>query len=344
MIKYLHISNPDIFTLRLSEKLNESSKRNVHQFLFISDIKKNDSKQNESIFFLKSPLRKNLFFNLIQTYKLSSKSDYIIIHGSSLTYFFLIFPWFTKKLCWVIYGAELYGLLRKSKFSIQKKINQLVFKRVKIHLSHIEEDSMLANKLLNSKASFHYSPMYYSNVVDTKDFSPTKLNQKVRILIGNSNSANNNHLGIFENMKKYNNEIESIICPLSYGNDVKYKKEVINAGKKAFGDKFFPIEEFMTIEKYKKTLNQADIVIFDHWRQEAMGVTLTLLSLGKIVYVNSNTTSYKSFKKRGFQIFDNRLIFSEGPLVNRDVTVNKKLLTRYYSEKLLLSSLDNIKF
>ena len=75
-----------------------------------------------------------------------------------------------------------------------------------------------------------------------------------------------------------------------------------------------------------------------------MGVTLTLLSLGKIVYVNSNTTSYKSFKKRGFQIFDNRLIFSEGPLVNRDVTVNKKLLTRYYSEKLLLSSLDNIKF
>ena len=75
MTKYLHIANPDIFTLRLSEKLNESSKRNVHQFLFISDIKKNDSKQNESIFFLKSPLRKNLFFNLIQTYKLSSKSN-----------------------------------------------------------------------------------------------------------------------------------------------------------------------------------------------------------------------------------------------------------------------------
>ena len=129
----------------------------------------------------------------------------------------------------------------KTSTRTQKKINQLVFKRVKIHLSHIEGDSILANELLNSKASFHYSPMYYSNVVDTKDFSPTKVNQKVRILIGNSNSANNNHLGIFENMKKYNNEIESIICPLSYGNDVKYKKEVINAGKKAFGDKFFPI-------------------------------------------------------------------------------------------------------
>lgn len=234
--------------------------------------------------------------------------------------------------------------MRKSKFSIQKKINQLVFKRVKIHLSHIEGDSILANELLNSKASFHYSPMYYSNVVNTKDFSPTKINQKVRIMIGNSNSPNNNHIGIFEKMKNYTNEIESVICPLSYGNNVKYKKDVMNAGKKAFGDKFFPIEEFMTIEKYKKTLSQTDIIIFDHWRQQAMGVTLTLLSLGKIVYVNSKTTSYKSFKKRGFQIFDNKLIFNEGPLVNRNVTVNKKLLTRYYSEKLLLSSLNNIKY
>ena len=95
-------------------------------------------------------------------------------------------------------------------------------------------------------------------------------------------------------MKNYTNEIESVICPLSYGNNVKYKKDVMNAGKKAFGDKFFPIEEFMTIEKYKKTLSQTDIIIFDHWRQQAMGVTLTLLSLGKIVYVNSKTTSYKS--------------------------------------------------
>jgi hypothetical protein len=341
MTKYLHIATPNIFTIRLSEKLNENS-RNVHQFLFISDLKKNDSMQNKSIFFLKSPLRKNLFFNLIQTYKLSSKSDYIIIHGSSLIYFYFFFPWFIKKLCWVIYGYELYGFLRKSKFSIQKKINQLVFKRVKIHLSHIEGDSILANELLNSKASFHYSPIYYSNVVNTKDFSPTKINQKVRIMIGNSNSPNNNHIGIFEKMKNYTNEIESVICPLSYGNDVKYKKDVMNAGKKAFGDKFFPIEEFMTIEKYKKILSQTDIIIFDHWRQQAMGVTLTLLSLGKIVYVNSKTTSYKSFKKRGFQIFDNKLIFNEGPLVNRNVTVNKKLLTRYYSEKLLLSSLNKI--
>ena len=111
--------------------------------------------------------------------------------------------------------------MRKSKFSIQKKINQLVFKRVKIHLSHIEGDSILANELLNSKASFHYSPMYYSNVVNTKDFSPTKINQKVRIMIGNSNSPNNNHIGIFEKMKNYTNEIESVICPLSYGNNVK---------------------------------------------------------------------------------------------------------------------------
>ena len=57
-----------------------------------------------------------------------------------------------------------------------------------------------------------------------------------------------------EKAKSYN-EIESIICPLSYGNDVKYKKEVINAGKKAFGDKF---DETKAEDDAKGMLKKAD--------------------------------------------------------------------------------------
>ena len=73
-----------------------------------------------------------------------------------------------------------------------------------------------------------------------------------------------------------------------------------------------------------------------------MGVTLMLLSMSKIVYMNSQTTSYNSFIDRGFKVFDNILIEKEGLFVKRDVSMNPRLVYNEYSYERLKSSLTTI--
>lgn len=344
MTNYLHIAVADKFTIPLSQKLTGIRQKTTHKFLFISNQKNDESYESCSVSYLKSPLGKNLFYNLSQFHKLCSKSDCIIIHGATLTSLFVMFPWFISKLCWAINGADIYQFVEKSSFSFQKYVNKFVLSKVKIHVTHIEGDSILANNVLKSKAVFHYSPVYFSNVVDTEHFLPKKVSKNLKVMIGNSYSLNNNHLEVFNNIKAYKQNIDKVICPLSYGSDINYKIKVIKAGRELFGDKFIPLEEFMSMESYKKILNDIDVVIFNHWRQEAMGVTLSLLSLGKIVYVNCATTSYQSLTDRGFQIFDNDLAFKNGFIIDRSVLINKELLSKYYSEEVLIESINNIKF
>lgn len=339
MTKYLHIANPDKFTLPLCKYLISNKEFNNHKFLFISDQFDKDIYNSDSISFLSSPIRNELIKNLFLFYKRCNESDVIIMHNGSGSILFNIFPWFTKKIAWVINGAELYGLKKEKDNS---RAIKFVLKKAKVHLTHIEGDSNLANEKLGSKAIFHYSPVYLSNVVTTSDFKPTAIKDKVKIMVGNSTSQNNDHITIFHKLKKFEDNIEYIICPLSYGIYLDYKDSVKVEGYKLFGDKFKPVEEFMSMDKYVDLLKDIDIAVFNHWRQEAMGVTLTLLSLGKIVYVNPRTTSYNSLVNRGFKIFDNNLLFDGGPLIQQNVVENKLLLEKNYSLENLLESINNI--
>lgn len=342
MIKYLHIANPDKFTIRLSNFIIKDKGLINHSFLFISNKTENKTEEISNISYFKSPIRKHLWRNILTFQKLCSTNDLVISHGAQATYFFLLFPWFMKKMAWVINGADLYCYLDKNMKHPFFDLKKCVLKKSKIHLTHIEGDSELANKVLGGNASHYYTPMYLSNVVTTHDFFQKGIIGKVKIMVGNSNSTNNNHIDIFSKIKKYDSDIEKIVCPLSYGNNIEYKDNVIRKGRELFGDKFEAIENFMPLFEYKKVLQEMDVVVFDHWRQEAMGVTLTLMSLGKIVYVNPYTTSFQSLSKRGFRIFDNNLLFNEGPRVNRNVQANKELLNKYYSEDILLDSLLNL--
>ena len=336
--KVLHLFIADKFTKRLIPFLNSHFGTEEHFFLGILDQSNQEDFKSNNVQFFTSPLRKNLFKNIILFYKNCKNSKKIVLHGSVLNLFFLLFPFFLKKTYWVIMGSELYTIPNNSSFSI--KLRKYVLSRVSYHITHIEGDSIIANQLLHSKAKLLYSPMYLSNTVSTDEFETTQLEQerKINILVGNSVSINNNHIQLFERLKIINDTNINIYVPLSYGNNLEYKKNVIVKGKELFGDNFFPITEFMDFEVYKTFLKKIDIAIFDHHRQEAMGVTLTLLSLGKIVYVNPTTTSYHSLISKGIKIFSNKLILEEGLRVNRDVFSNRLTLENYYSLEILLNS------
>lgn len=337
----LHILILDKFTEPFYCYITEVIKLKHHHFLFISD-KQTSLEPNPNLHWIKHPLGKYAYSNTKMFLRLCSSSDRIIMHGDTLVHFFGLFPFFLKKTGWVIYGQELYSL-RKSE-SFHQKLKRFVLSKVRYHITHIKGDSELANQWLGSNAEFVYCPMYLSNVVDTSDFNPTDVSKKdkIKVLVGNSTDPTNNHEEIFNKLKPYQDQIESIYCPLSYGMYDEYKQEVIRKGAEFFGDKFIVMDKFMPFDEYKKFLSNVDIVIFNHNRQEAMGVTLTLLSLGKIVYLNPNTTSYESLTRRGFRIFDNSLIEEQGLKINRDVDANVRCLEEFYSKTVFDESWQKI--
>jgi len=331
----VHLMLADKFTLPLKQDLQSLFNSDQHHFLILGQTKKSNS--CETVLGNPSPL--NVIRNIWHVGIQFTKADLILLHGLPVLYYFLLFPFALKKIAWIIYGgADLY-LHKPFKASLiakfLKALRNLVLKNVKIHLTHIKGDSDLANEMYHSNARWLYHPVYLSNVVDCQlgeTIKKTNPKGEIVILVGNSTDPSNHHLEIFEWLKGM--ELIQIYCPLSYGTYNDYKEKVKQKGFELFGERFIPIEQFMQFEEYKSFLASIDVAIFNHKRQEAMGVTLTLLSLGKEVYVNDNTTSFQSLKERGFQLFSNALITTErSKLATRNVDVNASLLKRYYSKQ-----------
>lgn len=91
--------------------------------------------------------------------------------------------------------------------------------------------------------------------------------------------------------------------PLSYGNK-KHAQAAIQQGQQWFGDKFKPLTEFMPFDKYLSLLGTIDIAIFNHKRQQAMGNTITLLGLGKTVYIRNDVSQWQFFKDKAMVVGD----------------------------------------
>ncbi len=327
----LHVFIADKFTQPFCHYITGELKLENEYFLYLSDTA-TDAQLPKNSFRLQQPLSKHLLSNLKLFYKLGSQAGRIVMHGDTLLHFFALFPWFLKKTGWVIYGQELYSFTKTNDF--KQRLKRFVLSRVRYHITHIKGDSDLANQLFEGKAQLVYSPMYLSNVVDTSQFHPIDVSQKERlnIMVGNSTDPSNKHESIFEMLLPRLAEIEKIYCPLSYGMYDSYKQKITQLGATLFGEKFVVLDKFMPFDAYKQFLASIDVVVFNHPRQEAMGVTLTLLSLGKIVYMNKNTTSFESLVSRGFKVFDNQMIAGQELKTNRDVTENAPRLDEYYSK------------
>lgn len=344
--RILHILPVNTFTIPFVKFVNKEFDSHEHTFLFTSNPGKEltDSNKNIRILHGRQKFRKNIVKNIVLFFTLLHNSRKIILHGLPPLNYYILFPWFFKKALWIIYGYEIYpGKSIESKIFKLKK--EFVLKRASGYITHIKGDADLAKKIFKSNAKYYYSPIYLSNVVLSNGQNVQKnITNKnfYNILIGNSASPTNNHISILKLLKTYKNADIKIYCPLSYGNYPEYRNKVIKEGKKIFNDKFIPLTDFMIKSDYEKFLQDIDVVIFNHSRQEAMGVTISLLGMGKTIYMNSNTTSYKSLQERGFKIFDIELIKKEGFSVTKDISDNYKLIDRYYSYDVLRDSWELI--
>ena len=239
------------------------------------------------------------------------KADKVIIHGlfdTILLAWLFFHPLAMKKVVISIWGGDLYvhntvanNPNARLKSKVLDWVRGIVFRRTYLFLNDMAEDYDLLKEWYHVKGkSIH---IIYPASVD-RDFlekaAVEKQNKpnKTVILLGNSATATNMHEEALNILEKYKNENIEIYCPLSYGKE-EYAKEVIQIGKRLFGEKFIPVTNYMKPEEYCKLLSSVDVAVFNNNRQQAMGNIAMLSYLGSKMYLRDDTTMWEQYVRKG---------------------------------------------
>ncbi|GEK45898.1 hypothetical protein HPA02_01810 [Bisbaumannia pacifica] len=267
----------------------------------------------------------------------------VILHGLfniKVVLLLALCPWLLSKCYWVIWGGDLYqyeSAKKSLRSRVKEGLRRFVISRIGHLITYIEGDVELARQWYGAKGVHHECLMYLSNVVDPAMIAtPTEKrnDDPLNILVGNSAAPSNNHFEVFERLLPHKDDEIKIFVPLSYG-DQSHAKEVIALGKAWFGEKLVPMTDFMPFERYLRFLKDVDIAVFNHRRQQAMGNTISLLSMGKTVYLRSDVVQWELFKKEGIAVLDierNDLKLLDFEVAAHNVQLIKKKFSR---EKLI---------
>jgi hypothetical protein len=189
-----------------------------------------------------------------------------------------------------------------------------------------------------------YSQLNYGSVSDT--FSHGYLEQDgINILVGNSAAPTNNHIDIFKLLSKCNLGSRKVIVPLSYG-DPNYRERILICGRELLGDSFFPLINYMPLEKYNNIIASCNVVIMNHYRQQALGNICTALYQGLHVYLNIKSPAYSFFNKIGAVMHDiQHLNLKSLPLTrvpDEDIAKNREALEGFWGRNQVKANVENL--
>ena len=224
-------------------------------------------------------------------------------------------PKILDRLVWVVWGGDLTYMLSEST-SVKEKLVKFMYRRIinnaKYIVTHIHGDYELVQRNLKTKGSYLQAKYFIKDFAsETNNFSdePFKQGSKpVRIFVGNSGDESNNHLEIFDMLHRFSEEDIEVYVPLSYGDNGNYICEIIAAGRASFGEKFFPMTQFIPYAEYKKILSSVNICVFNHQRQQGMGNLHLFFDLGAKVYVRSSVSTLRYYRSIGIQLFETEMI------------------------------------
>ncbi|WP_429151282.1 TDP-N-acetylfucosamine:lipid II N-acetylfucosaminyltransferase [Aeromonas veronii] len=236
------------------------------------------------------------------------QAEKIMLHGlfdyKTITLLFFM-PWLLKKCYWVIWGGDLYCYQLNEKswgYRVKEFLRKKVIKKIGHLVTYIKGDYKLAQQWYGAQGQYHECFMYPSNLYQEYTI-PDKVHEGINIQVGNSADPSNNHLEVFKQLEKFRKHNVTIYVPLTYGSDI-YADKIIKEGEKIFGNKFIALTEHVPFHQYLEFLGSVDIAIFNHKRQQAMGNTITLLGLGKKVYIRSDVTQWNFFKDHDITVYD----------------------------------------
>lgn len=176
-------------------------------------------------------------------------------------------------------------------------------------------------------------------------FVPEKLDRAVHnkflnVIIGNSNTYENNHLDAFHYMKNLRLVGKGkVIIPLSYPKDNKYKDRVKRMANSIWGeDHVMVLDHYLPLTDYLNIVSNCKVAVYFHERQQASDNVLMQLMYGAKVFMSETSLMYRYLKSLGFYIYSLQED-SEGinePLCNEHIMHNRELLSNNFSSSKLL--------
>lgn len=328
----LHIASCDKFIPPFIELVREDFDFSQHEFYLTHGMAENELKSHPNVT-LGKPGKTNRIKEYLQLIRPMHQSKKIILHGLfnwHIVIMLFFMPWLLKKSYWVMWGGDLYVYQlgeRNWKWKLKEFFRRPVIKKMEHLVTYIKGDYELAQQWYGATGRYHECFMYPSNLY--KDYVvPEKQHTGINILVGNSADPSNNHSEVFDKLEAFKEQDIKIYAPLSYGNQV-YAQRVIEEGKKRFGEKFQPLTEMMPFNQYLEFLGGIDIAIFNHKRQQAMGNAITLLGLGKKVYMRSDVTQWNFFKSHDIAVYDIEEL-QVNDTDQQGLTKNKETVKQYF--------------
>jgi len=347
----LHVCTYDRFIPPFIRLVNEEFGKQNHQFWLSGKqkLKQHPIEKADNVFIVHSTIAGQLYAYL-KLLLLMHSGKKLILHGlfnPGVIVLLAFCPWLLNKCYWIMWGGDLYQYQNPRphiKDKLIEGLRKFVIKRMGHLVTYIPGDTTLARKWYGARGEYHECLMYLSNLVNPeilKDAEvPDEPHSALNILVGNSADPNNNHLESLEKLVPYREQNLRIYVPLSYGDRANAEK-VIEQGRAWFGDKFIPMTSPVPFNEYLELLESMDIAMFNHKRQQAMGNTITLLGLGKTVYMRHDVTQWSFLMGVGLRL-KSVSHFSLELLPKAERTDNVALVCSYFSRSRLVDQLSNL--
>lgn len=341
--KILHIGSAEKFMPSFIELVKENFDFNCHEFYLSKGMAEKDLPQSDNIHLLPNKKRLSKLKHYSQILIKMHQADKVILHSLvdiSIVKLLFLSPWLLKKCYWVIWGNDLYTYKfgkRNRRWRVREIYRRSVIKNMGYLVTYMQGDIDLARKWYGAKGEYKECLMYTSNIYKSVE-SEKSSNSQIRIQLGNSANSTNNHIEVIEKLAKFEDQNFAVYTPLSYS-DQNHAKKVTKVGNELLGDKFYPMTDFMPFDDYLKFQGSVDIGIFNNSRQQALGNIITLLGLGKTVYMRDDTSQWRLFKDKGLKIYN---IQDFNNINYRHHENNVLLVKQYFSKETLIQQLTEL--
>ncbi|WP_000898366.1 TDP-N-acetylfucosamine:lipid II N-acetylfucosaminyltransferase [Vibrio cholerae] len=308
--KIMHIAynserNVNKFVPAYSKMLSENLKNDEHSFYYVGEDEGLHNCKNKHV--LKHTLSSAFLLGFLML-----KHKKTIFHCappaklSIILSFFLVFY---SDASIVIWGGELGREDKNDKKSLSRWLyllsSRLLIKGCSNAITYIDEDYKYAKENINKSLDLiNLGGFYPSNLIDKKYKNNPRKSESVSILVGTSALRRNKHMMLIDLLSKIENELDyKVYIPLSYGDD-SYAEEVIKYAYENLPEgKIHVIQHMLPYDEYIRFLNTIDVALFGHIGQQGMGNITQLIAMGKMVFLNPSSDSWKYFNSLGLDVY-----------------------------------------
>lgn len=310
--KILHIFPESLFIDGYLQMLEKD--KNNHQFILTNiggNIDFDINKYSQYKFDKVSTFKLTDFIKLRKMLK-EYDYDLLIIHSGYLNFLLLSFLLNKKVLSKTI--LSLWGGSDSRKFVadgknkkyyllgvIYNKLRKNLYSSVKGIASIVEDDYKSVKELYNLTCPNYIST--YPFIPNIQNSFREKDNETYNIQVCHSGSIDCNTLEVLEKLKKYKKENIKVYASLAYGNE-EYIKEILDKGKKIFGEKFIPKLEIENAQDYAKYISNLNIIINNSIVQQGLGNLNLAFSSGVKVYLNKDGKDQEFYKNMDLTFYN----------------------------------------